>query len=432
MDDAQPNDTPAAQRPGGGDAFAELYERQFASVYDYAVRLSRNRDIAALVVQSSFLRVRQEQSDPAGGTQEALKLGLFSGAHHDVAERLRQQRDAAQESDEAFAALDTDKIENTAAADELPALARLVWQAATSLRLNDYELLELGVRQGMGAGEIAAVLRTRPEAIENKLVDAQDALESAFSSLIVIERGRRACVDLDFLIGEDAWSPSLQKRVGQHLQTCQTCAETRSGHPAAREMLSSLLPITAPAGWQQTILERLQNAPRATAPTSVAQAAGDPPPQRRAEPLPERFGGGGGGEFGDWIRSVFGGGGARGPLLGAALGALLMLIVLLTGLCVGGAFDDGDGDTAAIASPTATATADGSVTPTATTTPTVTITPTPLPAAPTATDVPADTPVPSATATIEIPTAVPSPTPAATGPAPSPTEPSQGGGMQLP
>ena len=110
----------------------------------------------------------------------------------------------------------------------------------------------------------------------------------------------------------------------------------------------------------------------------------------------------------------------------ALLGALLMLIVLLTGLCVGGAFDDGDGgDAAATASPTATATASGSVTPTATTTPTVTITPTPppLPAEPPATDVPADTPAPSATATIEIPTAVPSPTPAATEPAPSPTEP---------
>ena len=427
MDDAQPNDTPDVQRPGGGDAFAELYERQFASVYDYAVRLSRDRDVAALVVQSSFLHVRQEPGDPAGGTQEALKLELFSGAHHDVAERLRQRRDAAQESDEAFAALDTDKIENTAAADELPALARLVWQAATSLRLNDYELLELGVRQGMDAGQIAAVLRTRPEAIEKKLVDAQDALESAFSSLIVIERGRRACVDLDFLIGEDAWSPSLQKRVGQHLQTCQTCAETRSGYPAAREMLSSLLPVAAPAGWQQTILERLQNAPRTTAPASAAQAAAGPPSQRRAEPLPERFGGGGGGELGDWIRGVFGGGGARGPLLGAALGALLMLIVLLTGLCAGGAFDGGgDGETAATASPTATATADGSVTPTATTTPTVTTTPTPLPAEPIATDVPADTPVPSATATIEIPTAVPSPTPAATEPAPSPTEPGQG------
>ena len=427
MDDSQPNDTPAVQRSGGGDAFAELYERQFASVYDYAVRLSRDRDTAALVVQSSFLRVRQEQSGPAGGTQEALNIELFSGAHQDVAERLRQQRDAAQESDEAFTALDTDKIENTAAADELPALARLVWQAATSLRLNDYELLELGVRQGMDAGQIAAVLRTRPEAIEKKLVDAQDALESAFSSLIVIERGRRACVDLDFLIGEDAWSPSLQKRVRQHLQTCQTCAETRSGYPAAREMLSSLLPVAAPAGWQQTILERLQSAPRATAPASAAQAAAGPPSQRRAEPLPERFGGGGGGELGDWIRGVFGGGGARGPLLGAALGALLMLIVLLTGLCAGGAFDGGgDGETAATASPTATATADGSVTPTATTTPTVTTTPTPLPAEPIATDVPADTPVPSATATIEIPTAVPSPTPAATEPAPSPTEPGQG------
>ena len=411
MEDAQPNDTKAAQRPGGGDAFAELYERYFASLYDYTIRLSRDRDIAALVVQSSFLRVRQEQSDSAGGTLEALKLALFSGAHHDVAERLRQQRDAAQESDEAFAALDPAQIENTAAADALPALARLVWPSPPSLRLNDYELLELGVRQGMDAGEIGAVLRTRPEAIENKLVDAQDALESAFSSLVVIERGRRACVDLDFLIGEDAWSPSLQKRVGQHLQTCQTCAETRSGYPAAREMLSSLLPVAAPAGWQQTILERLQTAPRVTAPSPATHAAAGPPPQRRAEPWPAPCGGGGG---------------ARRAAGGRGSGGLVMRRGWLGGLGGGGAGEDGEGgDGTATASPTATATANGSVTPTATTTPTVTITPTPppLPAEPIATDVPADTPVPSATATIEIPTAVPSPTPAPTKPAPSPTTP---------
>ena len=36
MDDSQPNDTPDVQAAGGGAAFAELHERQFASVYQSA------------------------------------------------------------------------------------------------------------------------------------------------------------------------------------------------------------------------------------------------------------------------------------------------------------------------------------------------------------------------------------------------------------
>ena len=37
-------------------AFEELYQARFGSIYDFSIRLAQDRNIAALVVQSVFLR----------------------------------------------------------------------------------------------------------------------------------------------------------------------------------------------------------------------------------------------------------------------------------------------------------------------------------------------------------------------------------------
>ncbi len=463
MEDDRTSGAKPAQRLAADPTFAEFYHRHFADVYDYAIRLTRDREIAALVVQASFLRVLQEESYIAADAPNAKKLQLFSAAHHDAVERVRQQRGVATAGDEDFAlvapAADTGQA-NDAVADDMPLLAGFAWQVASALRLNDYEILDLSVRRGLEVEEIAAVLRIRPQAVGNKLQDVHDAFEAAYATLLVYERGRRVCVDLDFLVGGDEWSPALQRRIRQHLKTCHTCGETRSEYDNGGQVIAALTPVAAPAGWEQTILERLQKAdigqgggPLAgsgalTGGVSSAGAAADggrtsvserrPAPERArgprggADPFPTRYGGGGGGELGDWIRSIFGDDGPRGPLMGAAIASLITAALLLGGLCVGGAFDGGGGaDGAPTPSPTITGTPDGSATATQTATATATATPTGEIDVPTAPPAPTGTaaPRPTSTATIPFPTSVPTPT---LEPAPTETPDSQGGGAPTP
>lgn len=432
MDSPQRSDDELARQVAGGDegAFAELYGRYFGQVYDFAVRLSRDRDIAALVVQSSFLRLQQTLR--AGETAVPPKLQLFVNARHDVAERLRRQRGPVMEGEEAFVVADPSRLEGSILAADVPELARLAWQSARELKLDEYELLDLSVRRGLNTEEIAAILRTRPEAAEARLARTRDALEGSFSSLLLLHRGRRACLDLDFIVDEGKWSASLAQRILQHLRGCDACQTTRRGYMSATDLIAVLTLAPAPAGWEQTMLDRLLQAmrtgamPAAPAPSpQPAPAVAPPRAQRPPEVGAEPAGGAGGPGM---VEQLFGGSGARGPLLAVFGGGLLVVVVVLGALCSAGAFDDGDEGAKATVSPTTTATPTGTGTATLTPTSTATSTPRPLATAtqppptlrPTATRPPTATPVP--TQPPPPPTATSPPPPPTSTPAPKPTE----------
>lgn len=412
MNDDERSDEELARLVAGGDdaAFADLYGRYFVRVYDFALRLARDRDTAALVVQSSFLGAYGAMR--AGQPQAPFMLQIFANAHHDVRERLRRRRGPVLEGDEAFAVGEPALLSNAALATELPDLAHMAWQAAREMKPDEYELLDLNIRQQLNVQEMAAVLRARPETVEAGLARQRDALEESFSSLLVLSRGRRECLDLDFLVGDETWSTSLRRRVARHIGECDACRATRRRYPPATDVLATLAPVPAPAGWEETMLERLQSAvltgagpgPAAPVPTAapVAPVAVPPPPGGSGATVPVVAAGGGG--IGGWLERVFGGGDARGPLLIGLIGGMLLVVVVLAALCGAGAFDGGGSKATPSPTPTITAspTATPTPTPTPTASPTVTSTPLPLPTAtpvpPTSTAVP-PTPVPPATAT---------------------------------
>ncbi len=450
MNAQERSDEELAREAGEGDeaAFVELYRRYFPRVYDLALRLTRDRETAAAAAQASFYRVHHAL---LGGEAEApFKSHVFGLAHRDLAERMRRRPNQAQEEEEAFATADPALLATEVPAADLPDLAELTWQAASDLKADEYELLDLSVRQQMDAGEAAAVLVTRPEAVERRLSRIHDLFEESFSSLLLLNRGRQDCVDLDFLVGDEQYSPAMRRRIIRHLRGCESCKTTRRRYPPASEMLAALTPAPAPAGWQETILVRLLEAARTrttgaaaavpaadlATPAASAGPAGpvdtiplsrpDSTPSSRhgaappARPPSEMFAGWGGGDT--WLSRFFGLGGDRGPLLVVLGAALLVVVIAVTALCSVGVFD-GDGEPATgTETPTPTATTTGTTTPTATPTATGTPTPTevltgtPTESPPTETPVPAtDTPAPAtntpvpATDTPALPTDTPAP-----------------------
>ncbi len=415
MNAQERSDEELAREAGGGDeaAFVELYRRYFPRVYDLALRLTRDRETAAAAAQASFYRVHHALL--SGEAEAPFKSHVFGLAHRDLAERMRGRLSQAQEEGEAFATADPALLTTEVPAADLPDLAELAWQAASDLKADEYELLDLSVRQQMDAGEAAAVLVTRPEAVERKLGRIHDLFEESFSSVVLLNRGRQDCVDLDFLVGEDQNSPALRRRVIQHLRGCESCKTTRRRYPPASELLAALTPAPAPAGWQETILVRLLEAARTRTTGAVAAVPAGPEeaiPTSRPESAPssrhgaapparppsEMLAGWGGGDT--WLSRFFGLGGDRGPLFVVLGAALLVVVIAVTALCSVGVFD-GDGEPATgteTPTPTATTTGTTTATPTATGTPTPTevLTGTPTESPPTETPVPAtDTPAPA-------------------------------------
>ncbi len=423
---------------GEGAALRQLYDRYFPYLYDYAIRIARDRDAAALVVQAGFLGAFQALGHP--DAIPSFRLLVFAAARHDLAARIRRKRGGVTEGEESFAFVDQARV-SADATGELAELGRLAWQAARELRIDDYELLDLSVRRGLSLEEIAAVLRGRPQTIQTRLQQVQTAFEAAFSSHVLFVYGRHACLDLDFMMAEGHWSAALRKRIVQHMSTCQTCQATRRRFISAAEALSALALVPTPTNWQQIMLNRLLDAvaPGGAAAAAVAEAPAvipttAPAPAQAEQPSPATRSGqlppartpaqpgrapapapvpvapaprpaaappysydplaGGPGGAGSFDR-LFGDGPPRGALLAVLGGGVLIVAIILGSLCAAGTFSGGGGSQAT-ATPTVTAT----TTATRTTTPS----PTPSPTAtakpqPTSTLVPTETPAPVPTNT---------------------------------
>ncbi len=367
MESELQSDEELAQQAASDErAFVELYHRYFPHVYDLALRLSRDRDVAAMVAQASFFRVYQglRTSPPPG----SFRVQLFAIARRDLVERVRRHRGPVLEGEEPFVSADPSLLANPALAPELPELARIVWQTARGFKLEEYELLDLQIRQELEAHEIGTIVGSRAETVQGRIVRLRDAMEESFTAFVLLSRGRRECLDLDFLVGDEEWTPQLRRRVIEHLQSCQACQATRRRYPTAAEVLSTITPVPAPADWEDTILSRILQAARTGEPV-VAPAPAAPvaiPAQRETmEPFPVSEDGG----IGGWFRRTFGG--RRGPLYAFLAGGLLVLIIALAALCGAGAFDGGGGaDITPTPSPTATDTPTGTPTETPTATPT--------------------------------------------------------------
>ncbi len=404
MNGGQESDEELAQLAAGGDerAFSDLYNRYFPEVYDYAIRISRDRDIAALVLQSAFLRLYQALR--SGALPPSIKLYLFAGAHHDLAERLRGRRTPVMEGQEAFVVADPERLARVVPGPELHELTRLGWQAVREFRTEDYELLDLNIRRALADDEIASFMRVRAQSVQVRLDRVRSAFEDSFSSLVLMTYGRRACLDLDFLLAEDKWSTSLRRRILQHLGACAACQGTRRAYVTAPEALAAIAVAPAPPGWQAIMLSRLLKAreegepapagpllPSAAAgavsvpapsapmasPASASPYSGRPlPSYSSSSTLFDRFA--------DW--------GGRGPLIAVFGGGLLIVLMIFGALCSAGAFDSGDSPNAT-GTPTVTSTRTTTRTPTVTVTQTATQTSRPAPtSSPEPTDVPTSVP----------------------------------------
>lgn len=414
---------------GGGTPFEELYGQSFGRLYDFAIRMLRDREEAALAVQASYLAVYQELQ--AGETYVSFPVQLYSAAHRDIADRLRRRRGPVPDLPDALDTPDAVWAGDPAVSANANELASTVWEVASLARPEELELLDLRLRQGLNDDEVAAVLRTRPETVRNRTERLEGALEESYSGLLLMRRGRQACVDLDFLIGDAVWSMSVRKRVLRHLQTCQVCQRTRAAFPPATNVYAALAPVEAPRGWQDAMLARLTElaggafgsiaaaglavaAPIEPRPAPRPPSRAAPPASRpAAEPTGAAYGGGGGG-IGGWASDMFSTGDARGPLLAMLLGAMLVLVVVLAALCGAGAFDGGGGGGGSDETPTPSPSITPTGSPTAAPSPSPSVSPT---FAPFPTEVPPLPTVPPPPPT----NTVPPPPPTNTRPPPPPT-----------
>ena len=247
---------------GESDAFGDLYNRYFPSVYDFLHRTLRNADEAADIAQETFLKAMEGLSSLANPA--AFKSWVFSIAHHQALNRLERQKrfvmppalEGEQDDDPILRQVDTDRLANPEQAAEMQETARLVWEAATSLDRRAYAVLDLHARQGLESAEIAEVLGVSKGNAYTMLNRMKRSLEEAIGSYLLMRRGSKNCQTLQRIVTPFDIPPvtvEMRRTVERHVRKCDICTETKKTLMAPLAVFGAFAAVPAPTGVQERI-----------------------------------------------------------------------------------------------------------------------------------------------------------------------------------
>lgn len=274
---------------GDREAFAALYRRHFQGLYDFALRIVRDDDLAADVVQSTFVKAW----DAARKQKEVgnVKAWLYTIAHNLAIDELRLRKRLVEPSAGGrgedggfpFAVVDPSRLSDPETVVQDRELVELVWDSASALNPQEYALLDLHLRRGLDADEISRHLSLAKSAVYTRLSRLRDSLEEAVTSTLLMRRGRRECLDLDWLLEElratEATQP-VRRAIKQHLAACERCQESKRRLVSPAEIFAgiSLVPVALELQSEvwESVTSHLALAPAAAAANGAGTANATP------------------------------------------------------------------------------------------------------------------------------------------------------------
>ena len=218
---------------GQREAFAYLYDRHIADVYDYARRIVHNPEVGVEVTRVAFERVMMELV--RRGPPDRFKPWLYSIVHRTAMDYWRTTRktvealedephDDSDDNQTSYLTVDTGRLSNPALVAHDNEIVEMVWQVAASLDRKEYALLDLHLRKGMGPEDIGLALGMRKSAVDAALSRALEALEGSVTALLLMRRGRADCAELDALVLQAPYqvmTKALARDIQCHARDCQ-------------------------------------------------------------------------------------------------------------------------------------------------------------------------------------------------------------------
>jgi hypothetical protein len=211
-------------------------------------------------------RVQAAFAESSRGEIEDYEAVLYSIARASALEQVRGRRRLAgsRQADREgldFTQLDARRLSEPSAVVFDRELVELVWDSAAALSPDDYSLLDLNVRRGLGAGELADHVALSGDTLQTRLSRLRDSFEDAVGSTLLATRGRRVCGRLDAFLSKldvEAGTPEFRRAVQQHVRGCVQCQETRRRFVSATEIFGSFVPMVPARGVRERIWEQLE------------------------------------------------------------------------------------------------------------------------------------------------------------------------------
>ena len=249
---------------GDRDAFAELYRRYFHELYDFAARITRDREAAADIVQSVFAGVweRARKGEPVRSPRGWLYRVTHNAAIDEIRRRGRTTRPNGDDGFD-FAAVEDVRSPAPERAVIDKELADLVWSTAAVLSPDEYALLDLHMRRGLSAAELADELGISTGAVYTRLSRLRRSFEDALTVTLLTRRGGEECEELAGLVSElgaRVDTPDGNKLLQAHVSDCATCQASRRRFVTAAEVLAGIAPVPLVPGVEDAVWSNLSRA----------------------------------------------------------------------------------------------------------------------------------------------------------------------------
>ncbi len=234
-----------AWRAGEDGAFDEVYRRHAEALFGTAVGLVRDRSGASDVVHDTFLRAATRIAalrDPG-----RLRAWLFAILRNEAVSWHRSRTRIAGSLDDGPVPMSERLTDDRPTPDvemSRRELADLVWAAAEGLQARDREVLELHLRGGLEAAELAQVMGVTPGHAAVLLSRMRDRLERCLGAVLVARAGRSDCGELDRLLAgwDGRFSLPVRGTVTRHVESCRVCGRRRGALVSMEHLMPAVIP----------------------------------------------------------------------------------------------------------------------------------------------------------------------------------------------
>jgi RNA polymerase sigma factor (sigma-70 family) len=249
----------ARQRSGDPDAFGELYDIWFDRVFNVALRIVRDQEIAAEVTQDAFAsawRNLDGLDDPASFGGWLLRIGRNAALN-----RAKREARSASIDQNGLAMIEQHGGSPTAAppgfdlgahldhfADPASAVGdaqvvALVRETAAALGPRDAEVLDLQLRYQLTPAEVGQVLDLSRNAANQLCHRVRARFAGAFGARMLWGNGQPRCSALRAELtaaGVDRFGTDAVPLISRHADECLTCGEDRRTRLSPAALFASI------------------------------------------------------------------------------------------------------------------------------------------------------------------------------------------------
>ena len=240
-----------AAQSGDPDAFGVLFDRWFDRVFDVAYRIVRDQEVAAEVTQDVFLVAWTHMS----AIRQPASFGgwLLRTVQNRAINRLERERRSIAVGDDVMdlhAGHDRSHIDLVEGLHQSEQ-ADLVWAAADALGARDASVLDLHLRHGLDAPELAEALGVTVNNAHQLLFRLRKRLATALRGWVLWRGGEPACPELATGLRTadiTSFGPAAVARIERHANGCTRCVG-RGAQRFAPEAMFAAGPLVAVAPW---------------------------------------------------------------------------------------------------------------------------------------------------------------------------------------